>query len=351
VSVACLTRALQGTAGGKAPGSDGLTYEVFKAFWEELRQPLVDCFNEAFGDAAGGAGLSASQRQGIITLLHKGGGKPVDEVASYRPITLLNTDVKLLARVMVQRMSAGLDAVVDATQTAFIPGRWIGDNVLFHLEEVDYCQAEQVPACVVFLDFEKAYDRLDRGWLLRCVSRLGFPAEVSRWVSLMLCGTRAAVVYHGFLSPWVSVRSGVAQGSPLSPLLYLIAAQPLAARMRQLQAAGTLDSVALPGGGLAPPTQQHADDTTIHTATPAGAKAALEHGVLPFGRASGAKVNVDKSRGMLLGGDGSVEERAQAQQVVGVPFAAPGEHVRHLGVLLSAGDQDGAAAAMFFFVP
>ncbi len=40
--------------------------------------------------------------------------------------TLLNTDVKLLARVMVQRMSAGLDAVVDATQTAIIPGRWIG---------------------------------------------------------------------------------------------------------------------------------------------------------------------------------------------------------------------------------
>ena len=70
--------------------------------------------------------------------LHKGGGKPEDEVASFRPITLLNTDVKLLARVLVGRMSAGLDVVVDTTQTAFIPGRWIGDNVLFHLEEIDY---------------------------------------------------------------------------------------------------------------------------------------------------------------------------------------------------------------------
>ncbi len=106
--------------------------------------------------------LTESQRQGIIVLLHKGGDKPVDDAASYRPITLLNTDVKLLARVLVGRMAAGLDLVVDATQTAFIPGRWIGDNVLFHLEEIDYCQAEQVPACVVFLDFEKAYDRLDR---------------------------------------------------------------------------------------------------------------------------------------------------------------------------------------------
>ena len=74
----------------------------------------------------------------------------MDDAASYRPITLLNTDVKLLpARVLVSRMAAGLDLVVDATQTAFIPGRWIGDNVLFHLEEIDYCLAEQVQACVV----------------------------------------------------------------------------------------------------------------------------------------------------------------------------------------------------------
>jgi hypothetical protein len=113
-----------------------------------LQQPLADCFNEAFQglglppELAQEVRLTESQRQGIIVLLHKGGGKPVADAASYRPITLLNTDVKLLARVLVSRMAAGLDLVIDATQTAFIPGRWIGDNVLFHLEEIDYCLAE-----------------------------------------------------------------------------------------------------------------------------------------------------------------------------------------------------------------
>ena len=354
VSLECLAEALKGTAPNKAPGSDGLTYEVYKAFWDVLQQPLADCFNEAFQGLgllpeplAQEVRLTESQRQGIIVLLHKGGDKPVDDAASYRPITLLNTDVKLLARVLVGRMAAGLDLVVDATQTAFIPGRWIGDNVLFHLEEIDYCQAEQVPACVVFLDFEKAYDRLDRGWLFRCLDRLGFPEELSRWVQLMLKDTVAAVLYHGYLCPRFAVLSGVAQGSPLSPLLYLVAAQPLAARLRQLQEAGLLDAVLLPDGSMAPPSHQHADDTTVHTKTPEGAAVALQLAVVPFGRASGARVNVAKSLGMLLGVVDSVELREQAQAVVGVPFVAPGGHTRHLGVLLSARDVEGAAKAMF----
>ena len=353
VTLDCLTEALKGTEPGKAPGSDGLTYEVYKAFWDVLQQPLADCFNEAFQglelppELAQEVRLTVSQRQGIIVLLYKGGGKPVDEVASYRPITLLNTDVKLLARVLVARMSAGLDAVVDATQTAFIPGRWIGDNVLFHLEEIDYCQSEQVQACVVFLDFEKAYDRLDRGWLFRCLDRLGFPGELSGWVRLMLKDAVAAVLCHGYLSPQFAVLSGVAQGSPLSPQLYLVAAQPLAARLRQLQAAGLVDAVVLPDGSKAPPSHQHADDTTIHTRTPQGALVALQQGVQPFGGASGAVVNVGKSLGMLLGQVDSVELRGQAAAVVGVPFVAPADHTRHLGVLLSAGDVAGAAKAMF----
>ena len=66
---------------------------------------------------------------------------------------------------------------------------------------------------MVFLDFEKAYDRLDRGWLFRCLDRLGFPAELSRWVQLMLKDAVAAVLYHGYLSPRFAVLSGVAQGT------------------------------------------------------------------------------------------------------------------------------------------
>uniref|UniRef100_A0A383VIX3 Uncharacterized protein n=1 Tax=Tetradesmus obliquus TaxID=3088 RepID=A0A383VIX3_TETOB len=69
-----------------------------------------------------GALLSPQQRLGLITLLFKGGGKPRDQAASYRPITLMNCDVKILAKVVVLRAAPVLDSVVDSTQTAF--GTW-----------------------------------------------------------------------------------------------------------------------------------------------------------------------------------------------------------------------------------
>ncbi|EIE20037.1 polymerase-like protein, partial [Coccomyxa subellipsoidea C-169] len=50
--------------------------------------------------------------------------------ASYRPITLLNTDYKLAARAIASRIGPLLNQVVDATQTGFLPKRWAGDNVL-----------------------------------------------------------------------------------------------------------------------------------------------------------------------------------------------------------------------------
>ena len=96
--------------------------------------------------------------QGVITLLYKGRGAR-SSLDSYRPITLLNSDYKLLAKALATRLGPALQHVVDPTQTAFVPGRWIGDNVLCHLEEIEYLQQTGQPGCLVFLDFSKAYDR------------------------------------------------------------------------------------------------------------------------------------------------------------------------------------------------
>ena len=71
-----------------------------------------------------------------------------------------------------------------------MPGRDIADNVLLHLEEIDYLREEQQPGCVLFLDFAKAYDRLDRGWLFQCMRAMQFPASTLGWVQLLLAGTR-----------------------------------------------------------------------------------------------------------------------------------------------------------------
>ena len=336
-----LLAALTAAARGKRPGCDGLPYEFYRQFWNQVGGELALVLEEAFSSEEDVA-LSPLQREGRIVMLFKGGPRPLRERAeAYRPITLQNVDVKLLAMALAKRWGPHLVEVVDVTQTGFLPGRFIGDNILAHLEEVDFLEATQQPGCMVFLDFAKAYDRLDRGWLRRCMGALGFGARACRWVDVLLGGSLARVSFNGWRTDAFPVLSGVPQGSPLSPLLYVIAAQPLASRMRQLQTQGRVRGISLPDGSSAPVCHQHADDTTLHVSTVRDVTVALDEGVDVFAAASGAALQPAKSKALLLGG-GPTPPPDQAP----IPFLGRGEMVRHLGILIGT-DVEACRAAMF----
>ena len=409
-----LKAALATVPRGAAPGSDGFPYEFYVAFWSAgIGAALQAAVNEAFLSPVAHPQLSVAMRLGIIALLYKGGGAPRDDVASFRPITLLNADYKIVAKAVALRIGAALDSVVDHTQTAFVPGRWIGDNILFHLDLLDLLSPEaawqqqssqpqqqrpqqqpgqqqqqqqqqgqqqgqpqpqpqpqppqplgqqqqpgrqqqppqqqhqglqQPSGCITFLDFLKAYDRIDREWIFAVLETMGFGAGVLRWTRLLLAGTRAVARFGGCLSRPFAVHSGAAQGSPLSPLLFVAAVQPLAARLRHLQANGAIDAIRLPTGRLAPPSHQHADDTTIHTATADGAAAALHLAVDPFCLASASSLNLNKCRGLCLGSHPSISGTHPGS---GVEFLAPNATIKHLGILLTTGDRAAAAADMW----
>ena len=340
ITAAELATALQACARSKRPGSDGLPYEFYATFWDDLGEELAAVVNEVYLE---GGLLTDSQRTGIIVLLYKGKGLPRTALDSYRPITLLNADYKLVAKALTLRWGASMAAVLDGTQTAFLPGRWVGDNILCHLEEIDYLEVTKEPGVIIFLDFAKAYDRLDRDWLFRCMERLGFGGRAMRWARLLADGTQARVLVNGYPTAAFPMRSGVPQGSPLSPLLYDIAAQPLASHMRQLQAAGVLHPIRLPDGSPAPPTHQHADDTTIHVATLDDVVPALERGVEAFCRASNARLNLAKTKGLLLGSERGRRPPDGLHTPSGVRFAASTEVVRHLGIQLGVGEAAAAA--------
>eukprot|EP00775_Hariotina_reticulata_P003744 gene3744-biopygen5420 len=242
--------ALRSLPRGKAPGSDGLTYEFYATLWSEVGDWMIATFNQPY--------LHGPQQQ------------PRADPNSYRPITLLNCDVKIVAKVQVLRLGSVLPSVIDPTQTAFVPGRQIADNVLCHVEEVDYLQQEQQPGVILFLDFAKAYDRLNRTWIQLCMQCMGFPPGSIRWV--LSC-------WLAFPYRTIAIDAGCAQGNPLSPLLYVIAAQPLAATCRQLQLAAGFKAILLPEGRPAPCSHQHADDTTLHAADIASVRVLLQQAV------------------------------------------------------------------------
>jgi hypothetical protein len=167
------------------------------------------------------------------------------------------------------------------------------------------------------------------------LKKKGLGPNARRWVSLLMAGTRAAVTFGGARSRFFTMHSGVAQGSPLSPLLYVIAVQLLAAALRRLQVQGIIDAVKLPGGATAPASHQHADDITIHTATVESARNAIERAVQPFCAASGSVLNINKCKGVTLGAHPPLIGH---HQTTGTTFIDATTTLPHLGVLLTKGD-------------
>ena len=221
VTAAEVRRALKRSKAGTAPGRDGIPVQLYRRF-AELFQPLL---TRLFSGIGASGQLPRGFTGGVISVLHKK-GDPCNP-ANYRPITLLNTDYRLLAKVLAGRLGAHLPSIIGAEQTAFLSGRSIGENV--HLLQLlpELLRREQRWALVVLCDFCKAYDTVDRGFLLAVMRQLGLGDGFLRWTHLLLARTQAAALVNGHLSNPALFKAGVRQGCPLAPLLYLCLAQAL----------------------------------------------------------------------------------------------------------------------------
>lgn len=292
--------------------------------------------------------LPSSWQEGIITLIYKGKDLNRAELPSYRPITLLNCDFKVVSKAISSRLQPALDAVVDPLQTAFITGRWIGDNALYHQAliewlrlDVDAAGAPRQGGALYFLDIEKAYDRVHRQWLYASAEGLGLGPQVLRWIRLLTANSTARVCVNGMLSDAFPVHNGLPQGSTLSPPLWVIQLQPLTAYLRRQVETGALRTPLLPGGEPAPPAGHHADDTALTVLDPAVDGPVAMAAVELFCRASNARVHPAKSKAMGLG---RLAHLTGACPHTGVPFTA--DAVVHLGVPLSW-DSEAAAGALY----
>ena len=103
--------------------------------------------------------LSPSMRRGIITLLPKK-GKDQLFLKNWRPITLLNTDYKILSKVLAFRIKKVLPTIIHEDQSGFISGRYKGENITFLIDVLNYFKINDIPGIVLSIDFEKAFDKV-----------------------------------------------------------------------------------------------------------------------------------------------------------------------------------------------
>ena len=226
----CLTvdecfQALVGMSRSETPGSDGFPMEFYVAFWEALGADLVRVLNLAFETGQ----LSTCQRRGLIIVLYKK-DDPL-ETKNWRPISLLNVDYKIATRAISGRLLGVLGSVIGPDQTCGVCGRTISENLSLIRDLLEYVDRENLPLALLSLNQEKAFDRVDWGFLIRILS-FNFGPDFINWIRLLYNNIKSAVVINGWTSSFFSPSRGVRQGCPLSPLLYVITIKVLAVCLR-----------------------------------------------------------------------------------------------------------------------
>ena len=163
---------------------------------------------------------------------------------------------------------------------------------------ISFASRTGVPLAILSLDQEKAFDRVDWGFMRATLGRMRFKYSFLRWVNLFYTQVQSAVIVNGDISPFFSLSRGVRQGCPLSPLLYVLVAEPLAVNIR---CNPRIPGLCLPGVPLVvSPVHQYADDTMLILSTDDSIKAVFDIYSL-FEKASGSRLNQSKSKGLWLG--------------------------------------------------
>ena len=212
----------------KTPGNDGLTVEFYLEFWPILAKPLVNCLNFAhyYGE------LSNSQKQALITLLEK---KDKDRrfIKNWRPISLINVDVKIASKVIAKRLEPLLPDLIHNNQNAFIRGRSIFDAVRTIDDVLEYAKITNKSGILVTIDFEKAFDSLNHTYLFKVLQKYNFGPYVIQWIKTFYTNISSCVLNNGFTTVLFQVSRGVRQGDPLPPLLFILALKVLSCYIRQ----------------------------------------------------------------------------------------------------------------------
>lgn len=318
--------ALAGMAKGKSPGSDGLPMEFYLAFWDVIGPDLVDVFNASYDSGL----LSLSQREALISLIFKKGDRL--EHKNWRPISLLNVDYKLCARVLAGRLLKVIHSVVAPDQTCGVPGRFIGENVALLRDVAYYASETNSPLAILSLDQEKAFDRVDWNFLLSVLRRMGFGLSFVNWVKLLYSDIRSAIIVNGYTSDPFKPSRGVRQGCPLSPLLYVLSIEVLAVNLR---AHPEIVGLRLPGVvSPLPALSLYADDTSVISLSDSATTAVFDV-YSSFEKGTGAKLNLNKCEGLWLGA-----WRNRSDSPIAISWTS--HKIKVLGVFIGYGNLDEA---------
>jgi len=286
-----LYHAISLSADNKSPGTDGIGNEFYKHFWSNIKDHLMKAINKSLSTGS----LSISQRQGIISLIPKV-GKNNNYLKNWRPISLLNQDYKLIARILAERCKIHLSKLVSDDQNGFVPGRYIGLNIHRILNLIEICKNNNINGILLNIDFEKAFDCIEWDFVYSALRAFGFPNIFINWVKILYNNISSCVINNGKFTCFFELQRGVRQGCPLSPYLFVLSAEILSLYIKQK---GNIEGIL--HGNHNYLISQFADDTSLSIIANSDNIKRCFQVLKDFERVSGLRVNVTKTEAMGLG--------------------------------------------------
>lgn len=281
----------------KAPGPDGFNGLFYQKNWETVKKEINEAVKVFFCEGT----IPNEVNETLVALAPK---VPLPEsINQLRPISCCNFIAKIFSKIFVRRLKQFMDKLITQNQSAFVGGRLIQDNLVishefFHaLKQRDSRGRENV---AIKLDMSKAYDRLEWDFLKEALLAYGF---CPRWVSLVMrMVTTVSYRYkiNGFTSKKLTPHRGLRQGDPLSPYLFILAADVLSHMLLNAKENGTIEGVELSSGS---PSLTHlffADDSLLFAKAKDEEMFQFVWILNDYARALGQKINLGKSG--LIGG-------------------------------------------------
>ena len=210
----------------KATGIDGIPAE----FWQKF--DFVDeWLEEVFKEIQKRGTMTKSMRTAIVKLIFKKGKR--NDIGNYRPISLLCSDYKILAKIVTERMKGVLAKLIDKAQQGFIKDGDITGNLILVKEIIEYCNENDEEGAIILMDFKKAYDRVDRGAVFRVLEKMGFGRDFVDIVKVLYNEVTAMMEIGEGDRVEVETGGGVRQGCPLSPYLFICVLELMAIEVRE----------------------------------------------------------------------------------------------------------------------
>ena len=235
----------------KSPGIDGISSDFYLKYWDIVGVEV----SQVVKNLISGAHLQGKQRNAIITLIPKDGNPEL--LKTWRPISLICTDIKIVAKVLANRLKPYMSDLISDTQYC-ANGKSIVECNMQMRDIMYYAGAHKLTGAIANLDWEKAFDRVSWTFLVQVMRKLGFSNFIIKWFINLYTNITSSCLINGYITKEFKIERGVRQGCPLSMFAFVLFQEPLYRALEKSRKISPLDLPCKPIKQLG-----YADDTSI----------------------------------------------------------------------------------------